>query len=77
MKFQIISDYKPAGDQPQAIKEICSALNGGIDAVTLLGVTGSGKTYALHGLLMQMIMKPVDYQLYLFSNICDLVMLMP
>ena len=47
MKFQIISDYKPAGDQPQAIKEICSALNGGIDAVTLLGVTGSGKTFTM------------------------------
>ena len=47
MKFQIISDYKPAGDQPQAIKEICSALNSGIDAVTLLGVTGSGKTFTM------------------------------
>ena len=47
MKFQIISDYKPSGDQPQAIKEICSALNSGIDAVTLLGVTGSGKTFTM------------------------------
>ena len=47
MKFQIISDYKPAGDQPQAIKEICSVLNSGIDAVTLLGVTGSGKTFTM------------------------------
>ena len=47
MKFQIISDYKPAGDQPQAIKEICSALNSGIDALTLLGVTGSGKTFTM------------------------------
>ena len=33
MKFQIISDYKPAGDQPQAIKEICSALNCGVDDI--------------------------------------------
>ena len=47
MKFKIVSDYKPSGDQPEAIKEICSALDSGIDAVTLLGVTGSGKTFTM------------------------------
>ena len=36
MKFKIESEYRPAGDQPEAIKELCSALNGGVDAVTLL-----------------------------------------
>ena len=47
MKFKIDSQYKPSGDQPSAIKGICSALNEGVDAVTLLGVTGSGKTFTM------------------------------
>lgn len=46
-KFKIISDYKPSGDQPTAIQGICDALKGGSDAVTLLGVTGSGKTFTM------------------------------
>ena len=46
-KFKIDSEYKPSGDQPSAIKGICSALNQGVDAVTLLGVTGSGKTFTM------------------------------
>ena len=47
MKFKIVSDYRPSGDQPEAIKELCSALDSGVDAVTLLGVTGSGKTFTM------------------------------
>ena len=47
MKFKIESEYKPSGDQPEAIKGICSALKDGVDAVTLLGVTGSGKTFTM------------------------------
>ena len=47
MKFKIDSEYKPSGDQPSAIKSICNALNQGVDAVTLLGVTGSGKTFTM------------------------------
>ena len=47
MKFKIISDYKPSGDQPSAISGICDAIEGGADAVTLLGVTGSGKTFTM------------------------------
>ena len=47
MNFEIKSDYKPSGDQPQAIKEISAALNDGVEAVTLLGVTGSGKTFTM------------------------------
>ena len=47
MKFKIDSEYKPSGDQPSAIKGICSALNQGVDSVTLLGVTGSGKTFTM------------------------------
>ena len=47
MKFKIESEYKPSGDQPAAIKGLCSALDSGVDAVTLLGVTGSGKTFTM------------------------------
>ena len=47
MKFKIDSQYRPAGDQPAAIQGICDALKSGVDAVTLLGVTGSGKTFTM------------------------------
>ena len=47
MNFKIVSDYKPSGDQPGAIDGICRALKQGVDAVTLLGVTGSGKTFTM------------------------------
>ena len=47
MKFHLFSDYKPSGDQPEAIDGLCQALQGGVDAVTLLGVTGSGKTFTM------------------------------
>ncbi len=46
-KFKIDSEYRPSGDQPAAIQGLCSALNDGVDAVTLLGVTGSGKTFTM------------------------------
>ena len=47
MKFKLESSYKPSGDQPEAIDGLCSALNGGVKDVTLLGVTGSGKTFTM------------------------------
>ena len=47
MKFHLESEYKPSGDQPQAIEELCQALSGGVNDVTLLGVTGSGKTFTM------------------------------
>ena len=43
-KFDLVSNYKPAGDQPRAIKEIVKGLNDGLLNQNLLGVTGSGKT---------------------------------
>jgi len=43
MKFTIKSDYKPTGDQPQAIKQLVSGINKNDQYQTLLGVTGSGK----------------------------------
>lgn len=47
MKLRIESKYKPSGDQPAAIDGIVKAINEGVDAVTLLGVTGSGKTFTM------------------------------
>ena len=47
MKFRIQSPFKPSGDQPEAIEQLCSALNEGVTDVTLLGVTGSGKTFTM------------------------------
>lgn len=47
MKFQLESDYKPSGDQPEAIEQLCSNLNAGVQDITLLGVTGSGKTFTM------------------------------
>ena len=47
MDFKIHSPYKPTGDQPAAIKEIAESLESGTEAVTLLGVTGSGKTFTM------------------------------
>ncbi len=46
-KFKIKSEYAPAGDQPQAIENLVNGLEDGADAQTLLGVTGSGKTFTV------------------------------
>src|SRR5437867_9436841 len=46
-RFKIVSDYEPAGDQPQAIKELVEAANNGEVSQVLLGVTGSGKTFTM------------------------------
>src|SRR5574344_1025203 len=47
MKFEIECPYRPSGDQPAAIDGLCSPIKDGSDAVTLLGVTGSGKTFTI------------------------------
>jgi excinuclease ABC subunit B len=47
MDFQLHTDYKPQGDQPQAIREIVSGIHAGEKDQTLLGVTGSGKTFTM------------------------------
>jgi excinuclease ABC subunit B len=46
-EFQVISDYQPSGDQPEAIDTLSSGLENGIEEQVLLGVTGSGKTYTM------------------------------
>ncbi|MCP4711392.1 MAG: excinuclease ABC subunit UvrB, partial [Planctomycetes bacterium] len=45
--FEIVSEYDPAGDQPQAIDQLCAELTGGKKFQTLMGVTGSGKTFTM------------------------------
>ncbi len=45
--FQLVSEYKPSGDQPQAIEKLVDGINQGMHAQTLLGVTGSGKTFTM------------------------------
>ena len=47
MEFKLKSDYRPTGDQPEAIAQICRAFNEGTRSATLLGVTGSGKTFTM------------------------------
>ena len=54
MDFKIESPYRPTGDQPGAIREITQAIREGVDAVTLLGVTGSGKTFTMANVIEQL-----------------------
>ncbi len=57
MKFQIQSPYEPAGDQPEAIKELVKNIGQGEKFQTLLGVTGSGKTFTVANVIQQ-VQKP-------------------
>lgn len=57
MKFQVISDYKPTGDQPQAIEKLSNGILNGEKYQTLLGVTGSGKTFTVANVI-QNVEKP-------------------
>ena len=50
-KFELVSDYKPAGDQPKAIKTLVDGLERGEKFQTLLGVTGSGKTFTMANII--------------------------
>ena len=50
-KFELVADFKPAGDQPQAIVGLLAGLNDGLMYQTLLGVTGSGKTFTMANLI--------------------------
>ena len=51
MKFQLVSNFKPTGDQPQAIKKLAKNLTSGAKNQVLLGVTGSGKTFTMSNLI--------------------------
>ena len=53
MKFQLISDYCPTGDQPEAIAQLVEGVKSGVPAQTLLGVTGSGKTFTIANVIKE------------------------
>ena len=53
MNFELISEYKPTGDQPEAIKQLTEGINNGVKAQTLLGVTGSGKTFTIANVIKE------------------------
>ncbi|MDP9008382.1 MAG: excinuclease ABC subunit UvrB [Pseudomonadota bacterium] len=53
MSFELFSDYLPAGDQPQAIEKLVDGLGSGLAHQTLLGVTGSGKTFTIANVIQQ------------------------
>lgn len=57
MKFKVVSEYKPTGDQPQAIEKLSKGIDSGEKYQTLLGVTGSGKTFTIAN-VVQEVQKP-------------------
>jgi excinuclease ABC subunit B len=57
MKFQVVSEYQPKGDQPQAIQKLAQGIKDGEKFQTLLGVTGSGKTFTVAN-VVQSVQKP-------------------
>ncbi|WP_027064384.1 excinuclease ABC subunit UvrB [Maribacter sp. Hel_I_7] len=57
MKFKVVSDFKPTGDQPNAIKELVKGINENEKYQTLLGVTGSGKTFTVANVI-EKVQKP-------------------
>src|SRR3989344_3100543 len=73
MKFEIVSDNKPAGDQPQAIVKLVDGLKKGYKNQTLLGVTGSGKTFTIANVI-EAIQKPtlvIAHNKTLAAQLCN------
>ena len=58
MDFKLISDFQPTGDQPEAIKQLVEGLGNGVPFQTLLGVTGSGKTFTIANVI-EKVQRPV------------------
>ena len=54
MEFKLHSEYAPTGDQPQAIEKLVKGFKEGNQAQTLLGVTGSGKTFTMANVIQQL-----------------------
>ena len=52
--FVLTSDFKPTGDQPEAIRQLVEGVRAGMPAQTLLGVTGSGKTFTIANVIAQL-----------------------
>ncbi len=53
-KFQLVSNYRPTGDQPKAIEKLVAGCKNGLQEQTLLGVTGSGKTFTMANVIAQL-----------------------
>src|SRR3954471_17673132 len=73
MKFQVVSDYKPKGDQPQAIEKLAQGIEAGEQYQTLLGVTGSGKTFTVANVIQE-IQKPtlvIAHNKTLAAQLCN------
>ncbi len=58
MEFKLVSDFQPTGDQPEAIRQLVEGLNNGVPYQTLLGVTGSGKTFTIANVI-EKVQRPV------------------
>jgi excinuclease ABC subunit B len=58
MEFKLVSDFQPTGDQPEAISQLVEGLNSGVPFQTLLGVTGSGKTFTIANVI-EKVRRPV------------------
>jgi excinuclease ABC subunit B len=58
MEFRLISDFQPTGDQPEAIRQLVDGLQNGVPYQTLLGVTGSGKTFTIANVI-EKVQRPV------------------
>ena len=56
-KFKLVSEYTPSGDQPEAISALVSGIEMGLSEQTLLGVTGSGKTFTMANII-ERVQKP-------------------
>lgn len=52
-KFELVSPYKPTGDQPEAIKKLTEGIENGLKEQVLLGVTGSGKTFTMANVIAE------------------------
>ncbi len=72
-KFEIVSKYKPTGDQPQAIDSLVQGLNDGLRTQVLLGVTGSGKTFTMANII-QRVQRPtliIAHNKTLAAQLCN------
>jgi excinuclease ABC subunit B len=73
MKFKLTSAYKPSGDQPKAIEELTNGLKKGLKKQTLLGVTGSGKTFTMANVI-ENVQKPtlvIAHNKTLAAQLCN------
>ncbi|MFW5879733.1 MAG: DEAD/DEAH box helicase family protein, partial [bacterium] len=72
-KFQLVTDYSPQGDQPEAIKRISDGYQKGKEIQTLLGVTGSGKTFTMANIIqnLQMPTLVISHNKTLAAQLCN------